>query len=202
MTQLKAHLQAIALTFAALIGAASQAVHAKEISNELWVKDEISLDGSAQIYLSPIFSAIKGRFKAIPESVMDKRNAIEGNFLIGKYRYLFIKPTRGTDGKLSDELVSTEILDCNGSFFGTMKQVRKYKGAVINSRASATADVTMMQTTVPNVGSKLCALYQNKKGPVLEQRAVTNPNYNPNPTKQEIDRILDKYDTPKVKKTD
>lgn len=191
----------VALTFAVLAASMSPAALARESSDASWIKDEISVDGSAQIYLSPVFSTINGRFKAVPESIIDTKDAIEGDFLLGEYRYLFKKPTTGKNGKLSDELVSTEVLDCKDNFFGTMKQVRKYKGTIVNSSASASADVTMIQTSSPNIGAKLCALYQNKKVARLQQKAVTNPSYNPRPSKQDIDHIIDKYDAAGARNT-
>ena len=188
-----------AMTFAALLVLAAPAALAKEAAKPSWIKDEISVDGSAQIYLNAAFAPIKGKFKAVPESITDRKDSIEGSFLLGEYRYLFKKPETGKDGKLSDELVSTEVLDCKNSYFGTMKQVRKYKGKVVSEKSTPAADVTMIQTTSPNIGAKLCAVSQDKKVSRLEP--VANPSHNPRPTQQDIDRIMDKYGAPEAKKT-
>lgn len=114
---------------------------------------------------------------------------------------MFKKPETGKDGKLSDELVSTEVLDCKANYFGTIRQVRKFKGKVVSSNAMPASDVTMIQTNSPNIGLKLCGLYQDKKVSRLDQKAVTNPSYNPQPTGKDIDRIMDKYAAPKAKST-
>ena len=188
---------ASAITFAALLLSAAPSAHAKEAAAASWIKDEISLDGSAQIYLNSAFTPIKGKFKAVPESITDRIDTIEGGFLLGEYRYMLKKPETGKDGKISDELVTTEILDCKRNFFGTMKQVRKYKGKVVSEKSTPALNVTMMQTPSPNIGTKLCAVSQSKKVSPLEP--VANPSYNPRPTEQNIDRIIDKYDTPKAK---
>lgn len=190
---------AIAITFAALIASATPSAPAKESDKAAWIKDELSLDGSAQIYLNAAFAPIKGKFKAVPESITNRKDSIEGSFLLGEYRYMFKKPETGKDGKVSDELVSTEVLDCKNNYFGTMKQVRKYKGKVVSEKSTPASDVTMIQTTSPNIGTKLCAVSLDKKVSRLEP--VANPSYNPRPSEQDIDRIMDKYDVPKAKKT-
>ena len=190
---------AIAMTFAALLVLAAPAALAKEAAKPSWIKDEISVDGSAQIYLNAAFAPIKGKFKAVPESITDRKDSIEGSFLLGEYRYMFKKPETGTDGKVSDELVSTEVLDCKNNYFGTMKQVRKYKGKVVSEKSTPASDVTMMQSTLPNIGAKLCAVSQGKNVSRLAPRA--NPSYNPRPTQQDIDRTMDKYGAPEAKKS-
>jgi hypothetical protein len=188
---------AIAFTFTAILGSASVLAGATPAPS--WIKDEIDLDGSAQIYLSSAFTSLKGKFRAMPESFTDTRETIEGKFIIGEYRYLFKEPETGKDGTMSDELVSTEIMDCKDNFFGTIKQVRKYKGKVVSNSATPAADVRMIQTNLPNIGMKLCALYLGKKAPSLHQPAVTNPSYNPNPTGKDIESIVDKYAAPKAR---
>jgi hypothetical protein len=199
MTNRSYFFPAIAITFAVILGAPSSNASAGDLPTASWIKDEMTLDSAAQIYLSPAFTTIKGKFKAMPESITDTRDSIDGNFLVGEYRYLFKKPEAGKDGTMSDELVSTEVLDCKDNFFGTIKQVRKYKGRVVNNSATPAADVRMIQTNIPNIGLKLCALYQGKKASGLEHTAPTNPSYNPRPTEKDIDRIMDKYTTPKAK---
>lgn len=170
---------ASAIACAALLVSAAPTAHAKEATTASWIKDEISLDGSAQIYLNSAFTPTKGKFKAVPESITDRKDTIEGGFLLGEYRYMLKKPETGKDGKVSDELVTTEILDCKSNFFGPMKQVRKYKGKVVSEKSTPASEVTMMQTTSPNIGTKLCALSQSKKVSLLEP--VANPSHNPRP---------------------
>lgn len=191
MTYLKRLCPAISITFAAFLVSAAPTALAEEASNTSWIKDEVSLDGSAQTYLNTTFTPIKGKFKALPESIMDRKDTIEGSFLLGEYRYVFKKPETGEDGKISDERVATEILDCKGNFFGTMKEVSKYKGKVVSEKLTPASDVTMIQTTSPNIGAKLCALAQGKKAASL--KPVANPSYNPRPTVKDIDRLIDKH---------
>ena len=118
MTNLNRLFPAIAITFSAFLVSAAPTALAEEASNTSWIKDEVSLDGSAQIYLNTAFTPIKGKFNAVPDSIMDRKDTIEGNFLLGEYRYVFTKPETGEDGKISDERVATEILDCKGNFLG------------------------------------------------------------------------------------
>ncbi len=183
--------QAAAMVLAALIASATPGALANDSDKAAWIKDELSADGTAQIYLNTAFTSTKGKFKAVPESIMDRKDTIEGSFLLGEYRYMFLKPETGQDGKLSDELVSTEILDCKGNFFGTMKKVRRYKGKLVSEKSTAPSDVTMIQTTSPNIGTKLCTVSKSKKVSLLEPRA--NPSHNPRPTEKDIDGIIDKY---------
>lgn len=59
MTYRRAISPAIVYAFAALVVSASSQARA-EATPTAWVKDEISVDGAAQIYLSPAFTSIKG----------------------------------------------------------------------------------------------------------------------------------------------
>lgn len=181
----------------ALALAAAPLAYAKDGAQAPWIKDEKSVDGTARIFLSPSFTTIQGKFTAVPESMTDRRASIEGTYLMGTYRYLFTTPETGQDGKRSDELVSTEVLDCRENFFGTAKQVRKYKGKVVSERVTPLAGITMVQTMGPNIGAKLCALAQAQKPAPLERGSVTNPGYNPEPTEKDVDRIIDKYAAPR-----
>lgn len=176
----------------AILSLHSGAANANDTSAS-WIKDGKSIDGTAQIYLSPAFATAKGKYAAVPESVIDSRSSIEGEFLVGTYRYVFKTPETSTGGIRSDELVSTEILDCKENFFGTAKQVRKFKGKIVNQSITAPGDILMTQSTGPEIGSKLCALAQHNKVTSPEHRAGINPSYNPRPTAKDLNRIVDKY---------
>ena len=72
-----------------------------------------------------------------------------------------------------------------------MKEVSKYKGKVVSEKSTPASEVTMIQTTLPNIGAKLCALSERKK--VSSLKPAANPSYNPRPTVKDIDRLIDKY---------
>jgi hypothetical protein len=164
---------------------------------QAWIKDELTLDGEAQIYLSAEFSQIKGKFRAQPESILDTMDKIDGTFIVGKYRYAYKRPTADASGKLVDEMISTEILDCQRQFYGTLKQQWLRNGKSVAEKNTALADVSMIQTHGANLGSKLCDLYAHKPAAPLERRAVSNPSYKPQPSAKDVDALIDKYSPPK-----
>jgi hypothetical protein len=182
----------IALWFAASTGYAQDSQGAKQ-----WVKDERTLDGDATIYLSNQFSAKSGTFSATPESVMDKKNKITGNFTVGSYRFVYDKPVTD-EGPAFDEMVSTEIMDCAESYFGTLKKIKKLKGVEVQSRSFKDSEVSMTQMRMANMGSKLCALKNKTSKPSIDPKNNANPSYRGDRpiNSKETDALIDKYKRP------
>lgn len=162
-----------------------------------WVKDEMSIDGSAQIYLNKIFGTKKGKFKAMPDSMLDAKDSIEGTFIVASYRYVYKRPIRESNGAQVDEMTSTELLDCKNKFYGTLKQKKSFKEKLISEKITLDSDVLMMQLPGVNLGSKLCDVYAQQKVNSLERQGINNPNYNPRPTEKSIDALIDKHTVPK-----
>lgn len=157
-----------------------------------WVKDEATLEPGAQIYLGTGFAVKKGKFKAMPESMLDTKNSIEGSFVVANYRFVYQKPIKDQSGKMFDELISTELLDCQRQFYGTLKQVRRRNGSVVSETSTRDADVLMTQTSGVNLGSKLCDLHAGQPAQPLARQAVNNPAYNPNPSDKDIDVLINR----------
>lgn len=157
-----------------------------------WIDDGPSIDGDAKIQMSKTFTMQSGKFKATPESMLDKKDSISGNFLVGSYRYVYKKAEKD-NGQLVDEMVSTEIMDCENKFYGTLKQTKKYKGKVVSEKSTPLAQVQMMQTSMGTTDGQLCALYVGKKPAATDRKGVTNPDYKPTMTKEDMDAKLDKY---------
>lgn len=173
---------------------------AKPTDQSKWVKDEMDLDNSALIYLSKEFSQKSGQFKAEPESMLDKEDNIKGDFLVGTYRYVYNEPSE-EQGIMVDEMESTELLDCERRYYGTLKQVKKLKGKIVAEKIRADEDISMMQTSGVNLDSKLCELHAGKPVTKFARDGIDNPSYNPNPTAKDIDAIIDKYSQPGAGKT-
>lgn len=166
-------------------------------ASQSWVKDEAALEPGAQIYLGTQFGSKKGTFKSQPESMLDTSDSIAGSFVVADYRYVYSKPERDGSGKLFDELVSTEVLDCKRHYFGTARQVRLRKGVLVSQTVTPDADLLMMQMNGENIDTKLCALHAGKPSPALERAAVNNPGYNPHPSDKDVDALIDKYGKPR-----
>lgn len=167
---------------------------AAEISDG-WRKSEVSLDSSATIYLSNIFGSKRGKFRATPESVLDNKDSIDGKFIVAKYRYVYSQPEIDGRGVASDEFVSTELLDCERHFYGTLRQVRKSAGKIVSDHIISDADVMMTETTSPTIDSQLCEFHEKKKIGALNRGKINNPTYNPTPNEKDVDSIINKYST-------
>ncbi len=167
------------------------------VAVQSWIKDEATLEPGAQIYLGAEFGLKQGRFNALPESMLDTNTSIEGSFIVARYRYVYQKPVKDQSGKLFDELISTELLDCNRQFYGTLKQVRLRKGNPVSESSTRDADVLMTQTRGVNLGSKLCDLHAHRAVQPLTRQAVNNPAYKPQPSDKDIDALIDRHMPPK-----
>ncbi|GGY72762.1 hypothetical protein ACFFTM_02015 [Pseudoduganella plicata] len=180
------------LTAAVLaIGAAAAAVAGPATGQ--WVKDEQTLEPGATIYLSAAFGSKKGKFRAQPESMLDTTSSIDGSFIVGTYRYVYQTPERDAQGNAYDELQSTELLDCERNYYGTLRQVRKRNGAIVSETVKSDAQVSMMQMGGVNLGSKLCDLHAKRAVQPLRRAPVDNPAYKPNPSDQDIDALINRH---------
>ena|GEM_PF-2227792 len=164
-----------------------------------WADVGPSIDGDAKIQMSKKFSNKTGKFNATPESMLDKREFIEGNFIVGTYRYVY-NTAEQEDGRSVDEMVSTEIMDCPNKYYGTLKQTKKYKGKIVSEKVTAEGQVRMTQMNGSNIDSQLCDLHAGQKPAPLDKRAVNNPDYKPKMTAEQMDALVDKYAPPGAKK--
>jgi len=173
------------------IGAATTAMASPAAGQ--WVKDEQTLEPGATIYLGTSFSEKTGKFRAQPESMLDTTSSIEGRFIVGTYRYVYQTPEQDVNGTAYDELVSTELLDCERHYYGTLKQVRKRRGAVVSETVKPIANVSMIQMGGVNLGSKLCDLHAKRTVQPLRRAPVDNPAYKPNPSGEDIDALFERH---------
>jgi hypothetical protein len=176
----------------------STAQSAENSQDTPWIKNEMSIDGSAQIYLNNTFGTKKGKFKAMPDSMLDTRDSIEGTYIVASYRYVYKRPIREGNGAQVDEMISTELLDCKNKFYGTIKQTKSFKNKLISEKTTLDSDILMMQLPGVNLGSKLCEVYAQQQVKSFERKAINNPNYNPRPTEKDIDALIDKHTAPKA----
>jgi hypothetical protein len=163
-----------------------------DAQQHLWVKAQRSIEGDSTLYLSKQFSQKSGTFAATPESVRDTNTTVKGNFLVGSYKYVYDKPAKEA-GHLVDEMLITELLRCKDSYFGTLSKVTRYKGKDVVSVKIADADVSMTQTSGPNISKQLCDLYS--KGGTAGTAQKANPSYRGTKalTDKEVDKLIDKY---------
>jgi hypothetical protein len=157
-----------------------------------WIDAGPAIEGGAKIQLNKNFHKKSGKFKAMPESMLDQKDSIEGDFVVGAYRYVYSAPKQ-ENGHVIDEMISTEIMDCANKYYGTLQQTKKYKGKIVADRVTADKDVLMMETRSDNNDSQLCELHAGAKPAPADRRAVTNPDYRPKVSDQDVDALLDKY---------
>lgn len=131
-------------------------------AEQRWIKDGMTPEKDAQIYLGSEFTDTKGSFLLTPDSRKDNIDRVEGNFVVGNYRYVYKQASADVNGKNVDEMISTEILDCERKVYGTLSQQWLLKGVQVSEKKTPLEDVTMSRPAKPNVDSKLCALHARK----------------------------------------
>ena len=131
-------------------------------AEQRWIKDGMTPEKDAQVYLGSEFTETKGTFLVTPESRTNNIDKVEGNFVVGNYRYVYKQASADVTGKNVDEMISTEILDCERKVYGTLSQQWLLKGVQVSEKKTPVEDVTMSRPAKPNVDSKLCALHARK----------------------------------------
>jgi hypothetical protein len=169
-----------------LISTASVAVGATT-----WTKGESTPDGDGSIYFSTAFTQKTGTFKATPESMLDKKDTVTGTFVVGTYRIVSKQADQDINGTAYDELIATELMDCTNAYYGRIRTVEKLKGKVVSDQTTPDHDIQMTEQQGPTIDSQLCQLHQGKPAGSLDPTA--NPDYNPNPSDQDLDKIIDKH---------
>lgn len=165
-----------------------------------WVGAGASIEGDAKIELSRTFGKKAGTFAAVPESVLDNKRSIKGNFVTGSYRYVYNNPEK-EGGKLVDETVHTEVLDCKNNYFGALKTTKKYRGTVVHETVTPDKNITMMQTNGPTVSAQLCELHAGTAAGAPGRNGAPNPDYRPGTlSNSQADAIIDKYAPASAKK--
>lgn len=131
-------------------------------AEQRWIKDGMTPEKDAQVYLGSEFTETKGSFLVTPESRTNNIDKVEGNFVVGNYRYVYKQASADVTGKNVDEMISTEILDCERKVYGTLSQQWLLKGVQVSEKKTPVDEVTMSRPVKPNVDSKLCALHTRK----------------------------------------
>jgi hypothetical protein len=165
-----------------------------------WINAGTSLEGDAKIELNKTFSKKAGNFKAIPESVVDKKKSITGSFVVGTYRYIYSTPQQEGEYRV-DETVFKELMDCKNNYYGTLQQIKKFRGQVVLAKQFADTEVVMMQTSQPTIDAQLCQLHAAISSTPVGRNQVKNPDYRPGAiTEAQADALIDKYAPRTIKK--
>lgn len=159
-----------------------------------WVNAGRTLDNSTTVYLSGQFGQKSGTFKAMPESMLDKQDHVSGTFLVGTFRQVLDDTAEDMHGLQYDESITTEVLDCQNAYFGTLRQVEKLRGKVVQDLVTPDHDINMMQSHIAYIDLALCDLHQGKAN--ISIAPVANPDYNPHSTAVDYDKLVDKYSHP------
>lgn len=128
-----------------------------------WIKLGPTIDNDGVIYLSPEFDKKTGKFSATPESFLDKQDSGEGSFLVGTYRTALSAPIKDEQGVEYDELIASEVIDCQNDYYGTLRTVEKLKGKVVRDETATDDKITMVQTHDWTIDAQLCRLHQGQK---------------------------------------
>jgi hypothetical protein len=131
-------------------------------SSTEWIKLGPTTDNVGVIYLSPHFGQKSGKFSALPESFFDKQDHVEGNFLTGTYRMMLDAPIQDQKGISHDELIVTEVMDCENDYFGSLRTIEKLKGKVVLDETTSDDKIDMVQTHDWTIDKQLCRLHEGK----------------------------------------
>jgi hypothetical protein len=117
-----------------------------------WIeaKTSRSLPGQEEMvgktFFSPVFVKTSGEFRAMYDSVLDKRKTIKGDFIVGKFRYKYRTPIGSQQSRidpLHDEFIAEIILDCKQHFSGIKNSTLSLNGKVVLQ--SEDSDVLLTQ---------------------------------------------------------
>lgn len=177
------------------------ACHVSAVPAADWVAAGMSTEGDARVELSTSFSKKKGRFAAVPESLIENRQSIQGEFIVGRYRYVYKTP-QVENGLRVDEAVFTELMDCENQYYGTLLRTKRFRGKAVRTQRVPDAQLSMVQTSGPTtVDAKLCALHAGRSPADAGPHQGANPDYHPGASNEEqVDALIDQYAPPAVKK--
>lgn len=139
------------------------------IANNEWVESPHirTLPGEAsdgKVYFGTQFTQQKGNYKATYESVMESRDSLSGNFLIGSFRYVFNHPNpKSFLAPKHDEMITQVVLECSQHFSGTVAVLYKLKDKVVKNDVKPASEVTLYQDSNPSTVNDLCAYAKSKK---------------------------------------
>jgi hypothetical protein len=110
-------------------------------------------DTGGKTYFSKTFGKKSGTFKAVYDSLFDKRDKVTGDFIIGSYRYTYEAPNGEADSKiypLHDEDIETVLLDCKNGFVGSISSIYLLRGEVVRKTEYSDKDVEVTQMRLAN----------------------------------------------------
>ena len=136
---------------------------AAEVTRSLPNQESIS----GRTYFSKKFGVKTGTFMATYKSVFDKRNKVSGEFIVGKFRYVYDKPMGEQDSDIfpiHDEQITTVTLDCKNNFVGTIQSEYILNGKKVLENINSDEDIEMVQMNTSNTTiGDLCA-FAKKQG--------------------------------------
>ena len=122
-------------------------------------------DVRAKTYFEDSFGRKKGKFRANYESFLEKKDFVEGEFLVARFRYVYAEPNT-SDSPLyptHDESITTVLLDCKNHFSGTISITYELKGKVVKRDETSDRDILMMQYSGPSTVADLCAFAKKQR---------------------------------------
>ena len=108
---------------------------------------------TAQTFFSPVLGTKQGEFKAMYESMLDKRETASGTFLLARFRVVEAQATGGGhpvyDPK-HDTYEQTVMVDCARHFSDTVQESFYLNSKLVAHRDVPDADIIMNQDLTPN----------------------------------------------------
>ncbi len=166
---------------------------------EEWVAVGKTADRFANVYIAKEFSTRNGTFQAIPESYVEFAKGdktITKDFTVGTFWHQYKTPIRQF-GIRFDELIATEILDCEENYFGRLRTIKKLKGKVVWDEIHPDQDIRLIQINGHSIGKMMCAVKDGKAPGTFASWKTPMPGYDPKPSREKIDALIDKYMPPR-----
>ena len=130
-----------------------------EPESQVWLKATLEPDKTRQFYVGTVFTSIKGKYPILSGDGPDYET-MEGEFLVGQVRLTYYQPYDAGDGVTVDERIVTAVLDCKKQYYGTIKQVTKYRGKITSEEITPDAKMFMIELSgITTPGKKLCDLH-------------------------------------------
>ncbi|MDD5084390.1 MAG: hypothetical protein PHT88_05695 [Candidatus Moranbacteria bacterium] len=136
-------------------------------ASEKWTVSEFSRtlpgqeDNTAQTFFGSKFTKIRGEYRAMYDSMLETKDTVKGEFLVGKFKYKYKEPIGELNSQfepLHDEYISEVLLDCNQNFSGTLSETFILHGKTVKSHTNQKSEILMVQLNLSDTTmGDLCA---------------------------------------------
>jgi hypothetical protein len=114
-----------------------------------------------QTFFGSKFTKKRGEYRAMYDSMLETKDTVKGEFLVGKFKYKYKEPIGELNSQFEpfhDEYISEVLLDCNQNFSGTLSETFILHGKTVKSHTNQKSEILMIQQNLSGTTmGDLCA---------------------------------------------